>query len=124
MFDATGVQSVLTPNTTADTSSTLTGYYPCDDPPDLGFGFPSKTNATTASQEHSSNTSHHSTIFNMLPEALVYSTSGNDCTASIYGTDGFGELWIIGQGLFPATTWFCVCGLELIVCSILPGEIH
>jgi pepsin A len=97
MFDATGVQSVLTPNTTADTYPLLTGYYPCDKPPELGFGFPSITNATTAKQEHNSTISHYSTIYDMLPEALAFATNGNNCTASIFGSDEYGG-WLIGQG--------------------------
>lgn len=99
MFDAAGVQSVLAPNTTADTYPLLTGYYPCDCPPELGFGFPSITNATTAKQEHNSTISHDSTIYNVLPEALAFATNGNNCTSSIFGSNEYGS-WLIGQGKF------------------------
>jgi hypothetical protein len=101
MFDAACIQSILTPNQTADTLPQLTGYYPCDSPPNLGFGFPSFTNATTAKEVHNHTISHQSTIFEMLPEALAFNSTGNNCTASIFGTDEFGNgFWLIGQSEF------------------------
>jgi hypothetical protein len=99
LFDAAGIQSILTANTTADTYPLLSGYYPCDKPPELGFGFPPITNATTAMEEHSSKPSHYSTLYEMLPEALAFITAGNNCTASIYGSDEYGG-WLVGQGQF------------------------
>jgi hypothetical protein len=84
---------------TADTYSLLTGYYPCDKPPNLGFGFPSITNATTAREEHNRTISHHNIIFDMLPEALAFITTENNCTASIYGSDEYPG-FLVGQGQF------------------------
>ncbi|KAE9373114.1 acid protease [Stipitochalara longipes BDJ] len=101
MFDAAGIQSVLTPNQTTDTFPELTGYYPCDNPPNFGFGLPSITNATSAKQHHNQTISHQSTIFEILPEALKFNSTGNNCTASIFGNDEFGNgFWLIGQTFF------------------------
>lgn len=98
LFDAAGIQSVLRPNATADSPTTLDGYFPCAHPPELGFGFPSLTNATTATGP----ISHSSTIFNILPSQLVENRTDGNCTASIHGTDEFGSgpgaIWIVGQG--------------------------
>jgi hypothetical protein len=98
MFDAAGIQSVLTPNTTTDTYPTLSGYYPCDSPPELGFGFPSITNASTEREQYNGNYTHYSTIYEVLPEPLAFVTTGNNCTCSIYGTTEFGNFWLVGQG--------------------------
>lgn len=100
MFDAAGIQSVITGNLT--TGRSLTGYYPCDNPPQFGWGFPSINNATSARANTSSPVSHSSTIFNVLPSQLAQNSTGNNCTASIHGTDEFGigvdTIWIVGQG--------------------------
>jgi hypothetical protein len=99
LFDAAGIQSVTTPgNAAAGIPTTLTGFYPCDSPPTLGFGFPSISNATTASQNSGSPISHSSTIFNILDSQLAENSTDGNCTASIQGTDAFGEIWLVGQG--------------------------
>jgi hypothetical protein len=101
MFDDAGIQSAITPNSTADSFPTLTGYYPCDNPPNLGFGFPSITNATSAKKMDNDTISHQSTIFEILPEALAFNNTGNNCTASIFGTDQFRNgFWLVGQSEF------------------------
>lgn len=94
LFHAAGIQSVLTPASGGNPAS-LAGYYPCDKPPVFGFGFPSISNASTATGP----VSKKSTIFNVVPSALVLSATGNNCTASIQGSDEFG-FWLVGQGKY------------------------
>jgi hypothetical protein len=114
----------MTPNTMADTYPVLTGYYTCDNPPELGFGFPSITNATTAKEEHNSTTSHHSALYEMLPKALAFATTGNNCTASIYGTDEYSG-WLMGQGQFVSSENVYISSFELTFAySFLPGKVY
>ena len=98
LFDAAGIQSVLHPGS----PTTLDGYFPCANPPELGFGFPSISNATSAQADPSSPVSRFSTIFNILPSQLAESSTDGNCTAVIHGTDQFGSgpgaIWIVGQG--------------------------
>ncbi|KAF4630113.1 hypothetical protein G7Y89_g8027 [Cudoniella acicularis] len=98
-FDAAGIQSVLHPSTTADVPTTLDGYFSCSNPPTLGFGIPSISNASAASRDPHSPVSHMSTIFNVLPSQLVQNSTGDNCTASIHGTDEW-PFWLIGQVFF------------------------
>ncbi|TAQ83813.1 hypothetical protein B7494_g7863 [Chlorociboria aeruginascens] len=79
--------------------TTLDGYFSCSNPPTLGFGIPSISNASQASQDPSSPVSHTSTIFNVLSSQLVQNSTGDNCTASIHGTDEF-PFWLIGQVFF------------------------
>jgi hypothetical protein len=97
LFDAAGVQSVLTPSSAPGAPSILTGYFACDNPPTIGFGFPSTGNATAAAKNASSPVSHQSKVFNILPSQLVSNQTGNNCTASVVGTNEF-PFWLIGQG--------------------------
>ncbi|KAG0646502.1 hypothetical protein D0Z07_7451 [Hyphodiscus hymeniophilus] len=99
LFDAAGLQYLIVNSTNPAVPTTLTGYYPCDQPPPFGFGFPSISNATTASENGNRNVSHESTVFNVLPSQLLQNGTGNNCTASIHGTDEFGG-WIVGQAFF------------------------
>jgi hypothetical protein len=66
LFDAAGIQSVLRPGS----PTTLDGYFPCAHPPEIGFGFPSISNATSAQADPSSPVSHLSTIFNIVPKPV------------------------------------------------------
>lgn len=95
LFDAAGIQSVLTQGS----PSTLTGYFSCSNPPTMGFGIPSTGNATAAAAKHDPLISHKSTVFNILPSQLISSQNGDNCTASIVGTDEF-PFWLIGQGVY------------------------
>ncbi|KAH8682827.1 aspartic peptidase domain-containing protein [Tricladium varicosporioides] len=96
IFNATGIQGVLQ-NTTE--GPILTGYFPCDKPPTVGFSFPSQTNASTATGSISKN----STIFN-IPSSLwaVKNNGGNNCTAVMSGQDysTYPGLWVVGQPFF------------------------
>ncbi|RFU79618.1 aspartic protease precursor [Trichoderma arundinaceum] len=74
LFQKAGIQAV-------QNSNGITGYYACDAPPTIGLAF-SGTN------------------FNILPEALAFVKNGNNCTASIHGTDAFGSQWLVGQAFF------------------------
>lgn len=74
VFDAAGVKY------TQD-SNGITGYYACDKPPQIGLSFSGSN-------------------FNVAPEALAFKTNGNNCTASIHGTDNFGDIWLVGQAFF------------------------
>lgn len=98
-FDAAGIQSVLFPNTTADAPTTLNGYFSCSDPPTFGFSIPSISNASAAIHDPDSPVSHKSKIFNVLPSQFVQGSTGDNCTASIHGTDEW-PFWLIGQGLW------------------------
>jgi hypothetical protein len=98
VFDAAGIRSVLNNSTDPTVPTTLDGYYSCDSPPQVGFGFPSITDATAARSNSSSPVSHQSTIFNVLPAALALpgQSHGEECISSIRGTDEF-SIWILGQ---------------------------
>lgn len=74
IFDAAGIQY------TTD-SNGITGYYACDKPPQIGISF-SDSN------------------FNIASEALAFKKNGNNCTASIHGTNNFGDTWLVGQAFF------------------------
>jgi hypothetical protein len=74
LFQQAGIQAVTT-------SNGITGYYACDAPPTIGLAFDGNN-------------------FNILPEALAFSQSGNNCTASIHGTTAFGSQWLVGQAFF------------------------
>ncbi|WPH02271.1 Hypothetical protein R9X50_00512700 [Acrodontium crateriforme] len=63
----------------------VTGYYPCSSPPSLGFRFPAGSSGS---------------VFNAAPAALAYAKNGNNCTAVIQGTVGFGDQWLVGQAFF------------------------
>lgn len=98
-FDLAGVQSVLHPSSSPDVPTTLDGYFSCSNPPTFGFGIPSASNASEASQDAQSPVSHTSKIFNVLPSQLVQISTGDNCTASIHGTDEW-DFWLIGQGVW------------------------
>lgn len=74
LFQQAGIQAV-------QTSNGITGYYACNAPPTIGFAFDGNN-------------------FNILPEALAFSQNGNNCTASIHGTNAFGSQWLVGQAFF------------------------
>ncbi|KAF4629757.1 hypothetical protein G7Y89_g8385 [Cudoniella acicularis] len=96
IFATTGIQGVLQ-NTTD--GPLLTGYFPCDKPPTVGFSFPSQTNASTAT----GSVSHNSTVFN-IPTSLwsTGNNGGNNCTAVMSGQDypNATGLWVAGQPFF------------------------
>lgn len=74
IFQAAGIQAVSDPNG-------ITGYYACDQPPQIGVSFNGQN-------------------FNIEPSALAFSQNGNNCTASVHGSDSFGGQWLVGQAWF------------------------
>ncbi|KAG5927796.1 hypothetical protein E4U42_001765 [Claviceps africana] len=74
LFNAAGVQVVRS-------ASGITGYYDCRSPPKIGFAL-------------------SGTTFEIAPEALALAKDGNNCTASVKGTNAFGPWWILGQPFF------------------------
>ena len=97
MFDDADIQYFVDNSTDI---TTLTGYYPCENPPKFGFGFPSISDATSARQIARSPVGHNSTIFDVLPTQLAQNRSGNNCTASIQGPSQYGNIcWVDGQGI-------------------------
>lgn len=107
LFDATGIQSVLHPDTTEGAPTTLEGYYPCAHSPEIGFGFPSITNSSSVAKNSNSSVSPFSTIFNILPSQLAQNSTDGNCTVAIHGTDEFDNMgpnfWLVGQG-----EWVCI----------------
>lgn len=93
LFNASGVESVYEK---VDNVTVLSGYYPCDAPPQLGFQFPSFSNRTAASQNYSSPVSHTGKVFNILPEGLQFNATGNRCRSVIQGYEGYPN-WLAGQ---------------------------
>lgn len=84
----------------SSSGTTVTGYFPCDQPPQLGFSIPSASNATAAANQNSSLVSHKSTVFNIKPDQWIEKNNGNNnCTAIVSGTDAMPlpNLWVVGQ---------------------------
>ncbi|PWY90676.1 acid protease [Aspergillus heteromorphus CBS 117.55] len=100
IFEATSIQAVVQ-NTTDGV--TVTGYFPCDSPPTLGFNIPSTANATAAAKADSGLISHQSKIFNIEGEQWIAADNGNNnCTAVLSGAnvEGYPTLWVAGQAFF------------------------
>ncbi|OBT61338.1 hypothetical protein VE03_09531 [Pseudogymnoascus sp. 23342-1-I1] len=100
IFNATGIQSVLRSTIEGDL---LTGYFPCDKPPTVGFNFPSETNVSLAAKDSSSTISKKSSTFNIPLNAWAAVDNGNNnCTAVLSGQDykAYPGLWVIGQPFF------------------------
>ncbi|KAK5992341.1 Aspartic protease [Cladobotryum mycophilum] len=74
LFQQAGIHAV-------QDSHGVTGYYACDAPPTIGLAFGGKN-------------------FNVLPEALAFKRNGNNCTASVHGSNAFGGQWLVGQAFF------------------------
>lgn len=74
LFSKAGIQAVQTQNG-------ITGYYKCSAPPTIGFSIGGKN-------------------FNVLPGALAFQKNGDNCTASVHGTNSFGGSWLVGQAFF------------------------
>lgn len=105
-FNQAGMQSTRqnsTDTTTNSTVTTLNGFYPCDNPPDFAFQFPSMTNASTARSTKSTVVTHNSSSFKFSTDSFAQRNSKiaaehvGQCMASVHGTDGFGDSWILGQ---------------------------
>ncbi|KFY31701.1 hypothetical protein V493_00881 [Pseudogymnoascus sp. VKM F-4281 (FW-2241)] len=100
IFNATGIQGVLRSTSEGDL---LTGYFPCDKSPTVGFNFPSKTNASIATEESLSTISKSSSTFNIPLNAWAAVNNGNNnCTAVLSGQDykAHPGLWVVGQPFF------------------------
>ncbi|KFY74230.1 hypothetical protein V499_05728 [Pseudogymnoascus sp. VKM F-103] len=100
IFNATGIQGVLRSTSEGDL---LTGYFPCDKPPTVGFNFPPKTNASLAGKDSLSAISMRSSTFNIPLNAWAAVDNGNNnCTAVLSGQnyEAHPGLWVIGQPFF------------------------
>ena len=85
----------------------IVGVYPCDNPPKIGFGFPSWADAFEYSQPQPRSIcgvgrcSNHSSVFPISPNGLIRRSIGNQCTATLYGKNKRNESfpkWTLGQG--------------------------
>lgn len=76
IFKAAGI-------TSKNTGTTIEGHYNCAKPPTVGFNLGGKN-------------------FNIVPKALAFKQDdkGQNCTASIFGSDDFGGSWLVGQAFF------------------------
>lgn len=74
VFKAAGIKPVQTENG-------IQGHYSCSKPPVVGFSLGGQN-------------------FNINPNALAFESSGDDCTASLIGTNSFGSTWLLGQAFF------------------------
>ncbi|KAJ5814798.1 acid protease [Penicillium riverlandense] len=100
IFNATSIQSVV--HNTTD-GVTVTGYFPCDKPPTIGFSIPSRANVSTAVNANSGSISHKSAIFDIAPEQWIAADNGNNnCTAVLSGATVplYPTLWVVGQPFF------------------------
>ncbi|KAJ5339140.1 acid protease [Penicillium brevicompactum] len=86
----------------SDDLTTVTGYFPCDQPPSLGLSIPSKSNITSANTNKSNLTSRKASVFDIPPEQWIKSDNGNNnCTAIVSGTSAVPDgLWVVGQPFF------------------------
>lgn len=98
IFNATGIQGVFSALNGYPGGNILTGYFPCDKPPTVGFSFPSKSNLFGFTQ---------SAIFNIPASAWAIADNGNNnCTAVLSGQNfptslaSYTTLWIVGQGMY------------------------
>ena len=83
LFDAAGIESVNI--SLPGCTEVLTGYYPCDKPPTVGFVFPSGSK----------------NVFNIEPSAFDEAQNGGgNCTAIVSGIDFGANTWLIGQAWF------------------------
>lgn len=92
IFESIGIQSVLY---NSSSGPLLTGYFPCDKPPMVGFSIPSQTNTSAAT----GTVSKTSTIFN-IPSSVwaTVNNGGNNCTSVLSGQDysDVPGLWVVG----------------------------
>ncbi|KAJ5690419.1 acid protease [Penicillium macrosclerotiorum] len=104
IFKASSMEYAV--QTSEDSGTTVTGYFPCDKPPTLGLSIPSQKNATAAMKEKSRLVSHRSSTFNIAADQWIAADNGNNnCTAILSGTDAFPipDLWVVGQPFFHGT---------------------
>ncbi|KAM3512508.1 hypothetical protein MY11210_003851 [Beauveria gryllotalpidicola] len=74
VYKAAGIKEVSTANG-------IEGHYSCSNSPAVGFNLGGKN-------------------FNIDPKALAFKKEGDNCTASLMGTDDFGSMWLVGQAFF------------------------
>ncbi|OAA39507.1 aspartyl protease [Beauveria brongniartii RCEF 3172] len=67
--------------TEVSTANGIEGHYSCSNPPVIGFNLGGKN-------------------FNIDPKALAFKKEGDNCTASLMGTEDFGTIWLVGQAFF------------------------
>ncbi|KAF2670570.1 acid protease [Microthyrium microscopicum] len=99
IFEATGIQGIMVNE--AGCLPTLVGYYPCNEPPVVGYSFPPES--TLANQ--TVGVSKRSSIFNIPVEAFKFKDNGNNnCTAIVSGQDFNNsltpDLWVVGHPFF------------------------
>jgi len=101
IFNASGVTYELQNRTGC--APTLVGTYPCSQPPKLGFGFPSTSDASQAAASKNSTVSKKSTIFDVAAAAFSAGDIGGICTSVLAGQDiaipqaPNQLLWVVGQ---------------------------
>lgn len=127
IFEATNIQAVV--QNTSD-GVTVTGYFPCDSPPTVGFSIPSQANATAAVTADSDLVSHQSAIFNIAADQWIAADNGdNNCTAVLSGATvaSYPTLWVVGQRMFFSLLYpfsFPKRIRRLMSRSLLPGLVH
>ncbi|KAJ6160805.1 hypothetical protein N7470_004201 [Penicillium chermesinum] len=84
-FDASGMEGIEEPN--ADGVTVLKGYYSCQNPPQLGFKFPSASNETE---------SQPGKVFDIVPHGLELNSTGSRCQSTIVGMRDI-PFWLVGQ---------------------------
>ncbi|OAA50332.1 aspartic protease precursor [Metarhizium rileyi] len=75
LFEQAGIEAVQAE------SGVVNGYYNCSASPVVGFSFEDAN-------------------FDIIPEAMAFAREGENCTATIHGTDAFGDNWLVGQAFF------------------------
>lgn len=112
VFNATGIKGVLQSTPDGDL---LTGYFPCDKPPTVGFSFPSTSNAAAAGNDSTSLVSKKGSIFNIPTDQWAAVNNGNNnCTAVLSGMNfpNVTGLWVVGQRMVLSIA----CDFSLLTC--------
>ncbi|KAJ5900153.1 acid protease [Penicillium taxi] len=97
IFNSSSIPYIVS---TSSAGTTVSGYFPCDQPPTLGLVIPSRQNSTDARRDNSNSVSHNSNLFNIAPDQWAATNNGNNnCTAVLSGTDAlpYSNLWVVGQ---------------------------
>ena len=106
MDDVRKLFQALNMTEVCDKKGNLWATYPCDHPPKIGFGFPSKSDAATFALSHDNPVSpgpvsNHTSVFTILPDPLIAASVGfgpNRCRASITELKTMEPWgWMLGQ---------------------------
>jgi pepsin A len=104
IFNASGVTYELVNQTGC--APTLVGTYPCSQPPELGFGFPSSADASQSAAAKNTTVSTKSTIFDVAAASFSSNSTDGICTSVLAGQDIIlpqapnQPLWVVGQPWF------------------------